>query len=131
MESQTRLLTEVEVEEDYPKLLYATNKLSTERNFIIRTAEPRFIAEVFLFTDHDEANDFIRQQRSPLDSTMIKKRTVVVVVKEFWDNPDNYEPRVLRLATKRLASWYKAQFLESIKRLNERTQGCHTKKHYQ
>ncbi|HYH55602.1 MAG TPA: hypothetical protein VD772_03260, partial [Anseongella sp.] len=90
MESQERLLTAVEVEADYPKLLYATNKLATERNFIIRTEEPRFIAEVFLFSDQNKAGDFIRQQRAPLDSTTIKKRTVVVVVREFWDDPDNY-----------------------------------------
>src|SRR3546814_20238246 len=104
MEGREKLLTEVEVEEDYPKLLYSTNKLSTDRSFIIRTAEPRFIAEVFLFADPGDANDFARQQQLPCDMTTIKKRTVVVVVTEFWDNPDSFEPRVIRLETKRLRS---------------------------
>lgn len=128
MESREKLLTEVDMEEDYPKLLYSTNKLSTDRSFIIRTVEPRFIAEVFLFADHQQATDFVNQQRQPYDMTTIKKRTVVVVVREFWDDPDSFEPREIRLATKRLASWYKAQFLESIKRLNARTQGHRPKK---
>lgn len=128
MESQEKLLSEVELEEDYPKLLYSTNKLSTDRSFIIRTAAPRFIAEVFLFTDPQRAISFMKRQRQPYDTTTIKKRTVVVVVKEFWDNPDAYEPRVIRLATKRLASWYKAQFLESIKRLNSRSQSFRSKR---
>lgn len=120
MESHERLFAEAEVERDYPKLLYATNKLSTDRNFIIRTVEPRFIAEVTLFTDPREAHSFLRTQGKYSEMTTIKKRIVVVSVKEFWDNPDDYEPRVVRLATKRLAGWYKAQFLESIKRINER-----------
>lgn len=121
MESQEKLLNEVETEEDYPKLLYSTNKLATDRSFIIRTVAPRFIAEVFLFADQQRADLFMKQQSQPYDSTTIKKRTVVVVVKEFWDNPENFEPRIIRLATKRLASWYKAQFIESIKRLNARS----------
>lgn len=121
MESQERLLNEVEVEEDYPKLLYSTNKLATDRSFIIRTVAPRFIAEVFLFPDQDQADNFMKQQQQPYDSTTIKKRTVVVVVKEFWDDPSGFEPRDIRLATKRLAAWYKAQFIESIKRLNSRS----------
>ncbi|MFS8616523.1 MAG: hypothetical protein FWJ85_06850 [Solitalea sp.] len=121
MESQEKLLNEVETEEDYPKLLYSTNKLATDRSFIIRTVAPRFIAEVFLFADQQRADHFMKQQSQPYDSTTIKKRTVVVVVKEFWDNPENFEPRIIRLATKRLASWYKAQFIESIKRLNARS----------
>ncbi|QEC52965.1 hypothetical protein EDD80_105181 [Anseongella ginsenosidimutans] len=128
MESQENLLNEVELEEDYPKLLYSTNKLATDRSFIIRTVEPRFIAEVFLFTDQQRADNFMRHQRQPYDSTTIKKRTVVVVVKEFWDDPANFEPRIIRLATKKLASWYKAQFLESIKRLNSRSQEYRDKK---
>lgn len=121
MESREKLLNEVETEEDYPKLLYSTNKLATDRSFIIRTTPPRFIAEVFLFSDAQRAEQFIKEQRQPHDSTTIKKRTVVVVVKEFWDNPEDFEPRTIRLATKRLASWYKAQFIESIKRLNSRS----------
>lgn len=123
MESQEKLLSEVGMEEDYPKLLYSTNKLSTERSFIVRTEAPRFIAEVFLFTDQEQANRFMSRQQLPYDSTTIKKRIVVVAVKEFWDDPGNFEPRAIRLATKRLASWYKAQFIESIKRLNARTSG--------
>lgn len=121
MESQEKLLSEVGTEEDYPKLLYSTNKLSTDRSFIIRTEPPRFIAEVFLFNDQEQASQFISRQRLPCDSTIIKKRIVVVVVKEFWDNPEEFEPRIIRRATKKLASWYKAQFIESIKRLNSRT----------
>lgn len=123
MESQEKLLSEVGMEEEYPKLLYSTNKLSTDRSFIIRTEPPRFIAEVFLFTDQEHAGQFMSRQQQPFDSTTIKKKTVVVVVKEFWDDPGKFEPRTIRLATKRLASWYKAQFIESIKRLNSRAAG--------
>lgn len=116
MENQSYFSETTEEEKDYPKLLYATNKLSTDRSFIIRTIEPRFIAEVFLFRNEHEARNFIHQQTLPTVSTRIKKKIAVVSVKEFWDDPDDYEPKIIKVATKRLANWYKAQLIESLKR---------------
>jgi len=96
---------------DYPIFVYATNKQVDNRNYIIRTCEPRFIAEANIFNSEAEADLYSNSDDRLKVKVSIKYKIIVVTVLEFWDSPENYDTKVIQAVTKRLAHWYKSQLI--------------------
>lgn len=101
---------------DYPQYMFATNRMVNDVDYIIRTHEPRFIAEARIFDDVNIANDYVNNEQNLTVMADGKYSTFVVTIKEFWFDTSEYSNEVIKGITKKLAQWYKQQHYNNRRR---------------